>query len=207
MLPATPRNVPSRFLRTFPAVTSLKDKYPPRPIMTYPTKHTRMVSVMTPAAGPSPHGRIDRVTGRTAGCAPNAKTAKGSTDIAPPKFTHATGTRLPPFPSATSVGVVVPVTPADPAAARVEDQFMYGPGYMVAPVLEPNATELTAATAATATGSGSTGGNSFSRAVYFPAGASYKDYFTGRAYAGGTNATVPITSLQTFPFFEVVRTN
>ena len=92
---------------------------------------------------------------------------------------------------------------------------MYGPGYMVAPVLEPNATHLTAAAsfaaAATATanttGSGSTGGNSFSRAVYFPAGASYKDYFTGRAYAGGTNATVPITSLQMFPFFEVLRTN
>jgi alpha-D-xyloside xylohydrolase len=73
---------------------------------------------------------------------------------------------------------------ADPLAAGVEDQFMYGPGYMVAPVLEQNAT---------------------TRRVYFPAGASYTDYFTAQVHAGGTNVTVPVTSLQTFPFFVVVK--
>ena len=74
--------------------------------------------------------------------------------------------------------------PDDAPSAAVEDQFMFGPGWMVAPVLEPNAT---------------------ARGVYFPRGARFVDHFTGAAFAGGTNVSVPGGSLQYFPLFAVTR--
>ena len=73
---------------------------------------------------------------------------------------------------------------SDPLAATVEDQFMWGPGYMVALVLEQGATE---------------------RGVYLPSGASFKDYFTGDVFEGGKNVTVKVPSLSYFPFFSVTR--
>ena len=75
---------------------------------------------------------------------------------------------------------------SDPLAATVEDQFMFGPNYMVAPVLEPGATE---------------------RAVVFPgtAAVTFRHHFSGQAYAGGTAAQVPVASLDTFPLFALER--
>ena len=74
--------------------------------------------------------------------------------------------------------------PSDPKAATVEDQFMWGPGYMVALVLDEGATE---------------------RRVYFPAGATFTDHFTGVRYEGGANRSLLVPSLGYFPLFVVTR--
>ena len=76
--------------------------------------------------------------------------------------------------------------PATAAAAAVEDQFMFGPEFMVAPVLEQGATE---------------------RAVLFPGDPTtkFRHYFSGVVHQGGTTAPVPVVSLDTFPLFVVVR--
>ena len=74
--------------------------------------------------------------------------------------------------------------PDDAAAAAIDDQFFWGPGFMVAPILQPNAT---------------------SRLVYFPAGATYTDHFTGTTYAGGKGWTVPVAALDYFPLYTVER--
>ena len=60
--------------------------------------------------------------------------------------------------------------PADPLAWRTEDCYMFGPDYLVAPVMTAGARE---------------------REVYLPAGASWKDFHTGKTYAGGQTVTLP----------------
>ena len=75
--------------------------------------------------------------------------------------------------------------PSDPLAATTEDQFMWGPGYMVGLVLDEGATE---------------------RRVYLPVGASFRDHFTGEVYKGGQNVTMQVPSLDDFPLFSVIRT-
>jgi alpha-D-xyloside xylohydrolase len=72
--------------------------------------------------------------------------------------------------------------PAEPAAWAVDDQFMFGPEYLVAPVLEAGAQ---------------------SRNVYFPGGPGvrWRHYFSGVVYAGGSNVSVP-APLDEFPLFN-----
>ncbi len=69
--------------------------------------------------------------------------------------------------------------PADPGAWAVEDQFMFGPDALVAPVLHAGAR---------------------SRPVYLPAGASWTDAWSGQTYAGGTTLTVD-APLERIPLF------
>lgn len=52
----------------------------------------------------------------------------------------------------------------DPEAARVEDQFLFGPDLLIAPVLEYEAR---------------------SREVYLPTGVEWTDVWTGRRFDGG----------------------
>ena len=59
--------------------------------------------------------------------------------------------------------------PGDEACAELKDQYMFGPDYLVAPVLEPGARE---------------------RSVYLPAG-TWTDVDTGEVYEGGRRVTVP----------------
>lgn len=66
----------------------------------------------------------------------------------------------------------------DPVVRDLDDQFLYGPSLMAAPVLEQGATE---------------------RAVYLPAGTWY-DWFTGERHAGGASI-VRRTPLADFPLF------
>ena len=68
--------------------------------------------------------------------------------------------------------------PNDPACHTVEDQFMFGPDILVAPVLEQGAT---------------------SRSVYLPAGDWY-DAWTGTAQTGGTtlNASSPLARIPVY---------
>jgi alpha-D-xyloside xylohydrolase len=54
--------------------------------------------------------------------------------------------------------------PSDPAAALVEDQYLFGPDILVAPVLAEGAR---------------------TRPVYLPAGARWTDAWTGETYDGG----------------------
>ncbi|MBB5728326.1 alpha-D-xyloside xylohydrolase [Sphingomonas prati] len=69
--------------------------------------------------------------------------------------------------------------PADPAAATIGDQYMFGPAFLVAPVTEQGQT---------------------SRPVYLPAGADWYDYWTNRKYTGGQTVTVaaPIDKIPLF---------
>ena len=60
--------------------------------------------------------------------------------------------------------------PEDRACWQVEDAYMFGPDLLVAPVMEPGATE---------------------RTVYLPAGCRWTDAYTGQVYAGGQTVTVP----------------
>jgi alpha-D-xyloside xylohydrolase len=73
--------------------------------------------------------------------------------------------------------------PADPAAWRVTDQFMFGSDYMMAPV-----TDMGART----------------KMLYLPAGASFTHFFTNKSYVGGQNVSVN-APLDEFPLFKVVR--
>ncbi len=59
--------------------------------------------------------------------------------------------------------------PGDEAAIGVEDSFMFGPDLLVAPILELGARE---------------------RTVYLPAGARWRDAWTGDAHEGGATVTV-----------------
>ena len=54
--------------------------------------------------------------------------------------------------------------PNDPVCADVDDQFMFGPDLLVAPVLEQGARR---------------------RHVYLPAGAMWRDAWTGQQFKGG----------------------
>eukprot|EP00041_Stephanoeca_diplocostata_P027724 m.769242 g.769242 ORF g.769242 m.769242 type:complete len:256 (-) comp23235_c0_seq11:4446-5213(-) len=73
-------------------------------------------------------------------------------------------------------------------AENVTDQFMFGPDYMVAPVLEPNVTE---------------------RLVLFPGdgGVRYVHHFTGKEYMGGSSTLVPVSGLGDYPLFQIQRTH
>ena len=60
--------------------------------------------------------------------------------------------------------------PQDPVAWEWEDCYLFGPDLLVAPVMEPGRTE---------------------REVYLPAGARWRDAYTGQEYDGGRTVTVP----------------
>ncbi len=60
--------------------------------------------------------------------------------------------------------------PQDRNAWLTEDAYMFGPDLLVAPVMEAGASE---------------------RRIYLPAGAVWKDAYTGQVYTGGQNVTVP----------------
>ena len=70
--------------------------------------------------------------------------------------------------------------PDDARSWQVDDQFMFGRDWLVAPVLAAGARN---------------------RSVYFPQGATWVHHFTGEAYAGGTRALVP-APLAEFPLFK-----
>lgn len=69
--------------------------------------------------------------------------------------------------------------PHDPACYEIEDQFMFGPDMVVAPVLEQDAR---------------------SRRVYLPAGAMWYNAWTGEAHEGGT-AVIADAPLARIPVF------
>ena len=67
------------------------------------------------------------------------------------------------------------------AYANADSEYLYGPDVLVAPVTSPGTGPVTTT-------------------VWFPAGSSWTDYFTGHTYAGGTTAAVT-TDLSTMPVF------
>ena len=69
--------------------------------------------------------------------------------------------------------------PDDPTSWLVEDAFMFGPTWLVAPILELGAR---------------------SRWVYFPGATTWRHHFTGEVYRGGQNVSVPAPLAQ-FPLF------
>jgi alpha-D-xyloside xylohydrolase len=69
--------------------------------------------------------------------------------------------------------------PNDPACYFIEDEYMFGPDLLVAPVLEANAR---------------------SRKVYLPANMTWKDAWTGLQYEGGQWIDVP-APIETIPLF------
>jgi len=84
--------------------------------------------------------------------------------------------------STSGVPVMRPVWwdfPNDPVAAIIQNQFMYGPDFLVCPVVVENAT---------------------SQIVYLPAGASWSNYYTNQFYNG--NQTInEQTPIQFFPLY------
>ena len=70
--------------------------------------------------------------------------------------------------------------PADPGAWLADDQYLFGPDLLIAPVLEPGAS---------------------GRDVYLPAGRTWVDAATGATYDGGSVVTVPVT-LDRIPVFS-----
>ncbi|WP_432837538.1 TIM-barrel domain-containing protein [Dactylosporangium sp. CA-092794] len=66
------------------------------------------------------------------------------------------------------------------AYANASSEYLYGPDVLVAPATDP--------------------GPSATTKVWFPAGSTWTDYFTGRTYQGGTTAEVT-TTLDTMPVF------
>ena len=69
--------------------------------------------------------------------------------------------------------------PKDERCWKIEDQYMFGDKYLVAPVLNPSQA---------------------SRTVYLPTG-KWKHIFTGKEYEGGTTITVE-TPIENIPVFE-----
>ncbi len=69
--------------------------------------------------------------------------------------------------------------PGDPKVGDIKDQYMFGPAFLVAPVVEQGAT---------------------SRQVYLPAGADWYDYWTSRKFAGGQTITAD-APVETLPLF------
>lgn len=67
----------------------------------------------------------------------------------------------------------------DKKTIDMRDEFMYGPAFLVCPVLEAGAT---------------------SREVYLPEGCKWYDYHTGKAHTGGTTITTP-APLEHMPLF------
>lgn len=72
--------------------------------------------------------------------------------------------------------------PSDEMCWVVEDEYMYGDKYLVAPVLESGLTK---------------------RKIYFPKGANWKDYTSDMVYQGGSTEYVNIT-LEDMPVFEKI---
>jgi alpha-D-xyloside xylohydrolase len=62
--------------------------------------------------------------------------------------------------------------PQDPAAGLVEDEFLFGPDLLIAPVLEPAASV---------------------REVYLPAGRAWIEAGTGDRHDGGRTVRVPLS--------------
>jgi alpha-glucosidase/alpha-D-xyloside xylohydrolase len=69
--------------------------------------------------------------------------------------------------------------PADPKAADIPDEYMYGPAFLVAPVTEQGATQ---------------------RTVYLPAGCDWYNYWTNERMHGGQTITVD-APIDTLPLF------
>ncbi|MGB6975298.1 MAG: TIM-barrel domain-containing protein [Terracidiphilus sp.] len=69
--------------------------------------------------------------------------------------------------------------PDDPKVAERTDEYMFGPAFLVAPVVEQGAT---------------------SRKVYLPAGADWYNYWTNERFAGGQTVTVS-APIETIPLF------
>ncbi|HEY6180877.1 MAG TPA: TIM-barrel domain-containing protein, partial [Terriglobales bacterium] len=69
--------------------------------------------------------------------------------------------------------------PSDPEVANIPDEYMFGPAFLVAPVVEQGAT---------------------SRKVYLPAGCDWYDYWTNKRFKGGQTitASAPIDTLPLF---------
>ena len=72
--------------------------------------------------------------------------------------------------------------PGDLKCWDVEDEYMYGDKYLVCPILEPYAKQ---------------------RKVYFPNGASWKNYHTGDVYEGGSEIAIEV-SIDNMPVFEKI---
>ena len=70
--------------------------------------------------------------------------------------------------------------PSDPECALLCDQYMFGPKYLVAPVMEMGAR---------------------SRCVVFPAGCCWRNIDTGEVIPGGQRLSVP-APLDVIPVFE-----
>ena len=69
--------------------------------------------------------------------------------------------------------------PADMMARKIDDQYLFGKAFLVAPVTDHKAR---------------------SRSVYFPGGTTWYDFSTGKSYAGGSSAIVP-APLERMPLF------
>ena len=69
--------------------------------------------------------------------------------------------------------------PSDPEVANIPDEYMFGPAFLVAPVVEQGAT---------------------SRKVYLPAGCDWYDYWTSKRFKGGQTITVS-APIDTLPLF------
>jgi alpha-D-xyloside xylohydrolase len=84
--------------------------------------------------------------------------------------------------SETGIPVMRPLFfdfPKDEACHSIEDQYMFGPDVMVAPVLEAGAA---------------------TRSIYLPLGAVWKDALTGQEYKGGQTIDLEV-SLENIPLF------
>ena len=66
---------------------------------------------------------------------------------------------------------------ADPKTHAIDDQYMFGPAFLVSPVFAPKAT---------------------SRKLYLPAGCSWTNFWTGETQAGGREINAP-AALDTIP--------
>jgi alpha-D-xyloside xylohydrolase len=71
--------------------------------------------------------------------------------------------------------------PADPACESIEDQFMFGPDILVAPVLHLGQRQ---------------------RSLYLPAGVGWANAWTGQVYQGEQTVTVPAPLEQAPVFFK-----
>ncbi len=71
----------------------------------------------------------------------------------------------------------------DEKSWEIEDQYMFGPDIMVAPILYAGMRE---------------------REVYFPSGANWKNIFTGTIYDGGATAVVD-APIDILPVFEIIK--
>lgn len=70
--------------------------------------------------------------------------------------------------------------PSDEKVWAIQDQYMFGRDYMVAPIYEMGARD---------------------RTVYFPAGSSWVHHFTGAKYKGGGSQSVD-APMEHFPLFK-----